>query len=136
MAANGTSSISHSSPGVNANALTPSPSYSPPSADIGGSITQNGFTISTQKMPILKAEPIAYMSKKLGIAPPEMIFGDNLMVIEHESGWGIQFNAWDALDRVDKTGGSMLQVAHSKEWQSTRYAGDYAIGVWRYAEGR
>ncbi|KAL2842954.1 TIP41-like family-domain-containing protein [Aspergillus pseudoustus] len=86
-------------------------------------ITVKGFKISTQKLPILKAEPIEAMTKKLGIAPPEMIFGDNFVAIEHEkSGWGINFNAFDALDRVDKTGESMLKVAYSREWQKSREA--------------
>lgn len=66
-------------------------------------ISVKGFRIITQKLPILKAEPIEEMTKRLGIAPPEMIF-----------------NAFDALDRVDKTGTSMLRVAHSKEWQKSR----------------
>lgn len=84
-------------------------------------VSVGGFRITTQKLPILKAEPIEEMTKKLGIAPPEMIFGDNHVTIEHErSGWGIDFNAFDALDRVDKTGQSMLQVAYSKEWQQSR----------------
>ena len=96
-------------------------SSAPP--DAGKSITQHGFKITTRKLPILKAEPIDEMTKRLGITPPEMIFGDNIISIEHIStGWGIQFNAFDALDKVDKTSGSMLQVAHSKEWQKTRYA--------------
>ena len=95
----------------------------PSAPDAGHSITQQGFKITTHKLPILKAEPIAQMTAKLGIAPPEMIFGDNTVSIEHASGWSINFNTYDALDRVDKTGGSMLQVAHSREWQSTRYGG-------------
>ena len=107
----------------------------PSTADAGNSITQHGFKITTRKLPILKAEPIEEMTKNLGIAPPEMIFGDNLVSIDHEKGWGIQFNTYDALDRVDKTGGSMLQVAHSREWQSTRYAGAYAIRASSHAEG-
>ncbi|KAL9031431.1 MAG: hypothetical protein Q9196_000534 [Gyalolechia fulgens] len=95
----------------------PSPSgYEPVNA-----ITQRGFRITTRKLPILKAEPIERMTTTLGISPPEMIFGDNFASIEHlESGWGIEFNALQALEMVDKTGHSMLQVAHSKEWQSTR----------------
>ena len=92
------------------------------SKNTGSSITQHGFKITTRKLPILKAEPIEQMTARLGIAPPEMIFGDNMVSIEHlPTGWGIDFNTFDALDRVDKTGNSMLQVAHSKEWQSTRY---------------
>ncbi len=85
-------------------------------------ITLKGFEISTQKLPILKAGPIEDMTTKLGIAPPEMIFGDNFVTIEHiATGWWIKFNAYDALDRVDKTGQSMLKVAHSREWQRSRY---------------
>lgn len=83
----------------------------------------HGFKISTQKLPILKAGPIDDMTNKLGIAPPEMIFGDNYVAIEHEpSGWSIKFNTFDALDLVDKTGESMLQVAHSDEWKASRCA--------------
>jgi hypothetical protein len=85
-------------------------------------ISIHGFRVLTQKQPILKADPIEEMTKKLGIAPPEMIFGDNYVAIEHEkSGWAINFNSFDALDLVDKTGQSMLQVAYSKEWQKSRY---------------
>lgn len=85
------------------------------------SITQNGFRITTCKLPILKAGPIEAMNDKLGIAPPEMIFGDNFVTIEHLSTkWGISFNAFDALDRVDKTGQARLTVAYSKQWQKSR----------------
>ena len=82
-----------------------------------------GFRVSTQKLPILKARPIEKMTEKLKIAPPEMIFGDNFISIEYPAkGWSINFNAFDALDRVDKTGQSMLKVAHSQEWQQSRCA--------------
>jgi type 2A phosphatase activator TIP41 len=85
------------------------------------SISQKGFKITTQKLPILKAEPIERMTATLGIAPPEMIFGDNYVAVEHAaSGWSISFNAFDALDRVDKTGEKRLKVAYSKEWQKSR----------------
>lgn len=101
-----------------------------PQAKKPNSISVNGFQVSTQKLPILKAEPIEEMTKKLGIAPPEMIFGDNFVAIEHEkSGWGINFNAFDALDLVDKTGQSMLQVAYSKEWQKSRYITMFSSAV-------
>ncbi|KAI9823531.1 MAG: hypothetical protein M1819_001332 [Sarea resinae] len=93
----------------------------PSPADAGKSIRQKGFKITTRKLPILKAAPIEEMTSKLGIAPPEMIFGDNSVSIEHEaSGWGISFNAFDALNVVDKTGEAMLKVAYSKEWQKNR----------------
>ena len=80
-----------------------------------------GFRVITQKLPILKAGPIDEMTTKLGIAPPEMIFGDNVVAIEHRaSGWGIHFDAFGALDKVDKTGEKRLKVAYSKEWHQSR----------------
>jgi TIP41-like family len=93
-----------------------------PDSPKSNSITRNGFKITTRKLPILKAGPIDAMASKLGIAPPEMIFGDNVVAIEHKSsGWGINFNAFDALDRVDKSGETMLKVAYSREWQKSRW---------------
>lgn len=86
------------------------------------SYVQHGFKISVRKLPISKAQPIEEMSQKLGIPTPEMIFGDNFVRIEHlATGWTLEFNAFDALDRVDKTDKTMLQVAHSKEWSTSRY---------------
>ena len=61
------------------------------------------------------------MSKELGIPVPEMIFGDNMIAVEHlASGWRLEFNAFDALDLVDKTDKNMLKVAYSNEWSSSR----------------
>lgn len=100
----------------------PSSANSSTHSDGSNSITQSGFTITTRKLPILKAGPIEEMTQNLRIAPPEMIFGDNLVRIENrQRGWWIEFNAYDALDRVDKTGESMLKVAYSSEWQRNRF---------------
>jgi hypothetical protein len=97
----------------------PADTVAPGHADT--SITKEGFKITTRKLPILKAGPIEEMTKKLGIAPPEMIFGDNMVRIEHaQSGWYIEFNAFDALDLVDKTGEKMFKVSYSQEWQQNR----------------
>lgn len=84
---------------------------------------QKGFKISVRKLPISKSGPIDEMSKKLDIPVPEMIFGDNMVSIEHiASGWRLEFNAFDALDRVDKTDKNMLKVAYSQEWTRSRFA--------------
>lgn len=109
-------------PGIMAaNELDPNTQYPSPEHPAVKSIRHRGFKISTRKLPILKAGPIEEMTSKLGITPPEMIFGDNMVTIEHEkSGWGINFNAFDALDRVDKTGQARLKVAYSTEWQKNR----------------
>jgi type 2A phosphatase activator TIP41 len=61
------------------------------------------------------------MSKALDIPVPEMIFGDNLVAVEHlPSGCKIAFNAFDALDAVGKDGKNMLQVSYAKDWARTR----------------
>ncbi|RMD42029.1 hypothetical protein DV735_g3075, partial [Chaetothyriales sp. CBS 134920] len=94
-----------------------------PSSSAPRTYSISGFRVSTQKLPILKAGPIEAMTEKLGIAPPEMIFGDNYVSIEHEaskSKWGIVFNAFGALDLVDKTGEKRLKVSYSKEWHASR----------------
>lgn len=61
------------------------------------------------------------MESSLGIRVPEMIFGDNLVSITHlPTSWRINFNAYDALDRVDKTDKNMLQVAYASDWSKSR----------------
>ena len=61
------------------------------------------------------------MSDSLKIPIPEMIFGDNMVAIEHvEKGWALEFNPYDALDRVDKTDRTMLKVAYAREWSESR----------------
>lgn len=50
-----------------------------------------------------------------------MIFGDNFAQITHiPSGWTLNFNVRDALDRVSKTEEGMLQVAVAEEWKKER----------------
>ncbi|KAF2774435.1 TIP41-domain-containing protein [Teratosphaeria nubilosa] len=83
--------------------------------------TNKSWRISTRKQPILKAEPIEALSNDLGIPIPEMIFGDNHVAIEDvKTGWTIELNAKDALDRVSKTEEGMLQVAVAEEWKKER----------------
>ena len=50
---------------------------------------------------------------------PEMVFGDNILQIDHTVGFGIQFNAIDALKRVDNRH-DLMKVAVAEEWQSKR----------------
>ena len=84
--------------------------------------SKNGvWKLTTRKLPILKAEPIEELHQKIGIPIPEMIFGDNFVSITHlPTGWTLEFNASDALDRVNKTEEGMLQVAVAEEWKKER----------------
>ena len=85
-------------------------------------LSNNGaWKVTTRKLPILKAEPIEALSNEIGIPIPEMIFGDNFVSITHiNTGWTVDFNARDALDRVSKTEEGMLQVAVAEEWKRER----------------
>lgn len=94
-----------------------------PSAQAPRTHRIHGFEIATQKLPILKAGPIEDMTQKIGIQIPEMIFGDNFIAIQHTSGWGIKFDAFGALNSVDKTGEKRLKVAYSKKWHKSREEG-------------
>lgn len=91
-----------------------------------GYTSANGrWRVTTRKQAILKAEPIEELSKSIGIPIPEMIFGDNIVAIEHvPTGWALQFNARDALDRVSKTEEGMLQVAIAAAWKKDREHND------------
>lgn len=50
---------------------------------------------------------------------PEMLFGDNVLRIEHTDGYGIEFNAIDALKRVNNMEDA-VKVACAQEWQESR----------------
>ena len=88
----------------------------------GKTHTQHNWTITTTKYPICNSSEIDALTAALGIAPPEMIFGNNSVRVRHEpSGFELVFAARDALDVVDKTGSAgMLKVAYSEEWQRMR----------------
>lgn len=51
---------------------------------------------------------------------PEMVFAENLLRLQHKDGYGIEFNALDALKRVDSKN-DPLQVAVSDAWKNARY---------------
>ena len=48
-----------------------------------------------------------------------MVFGENVLQIDHTAGFGIQFNALDALKLVDNKH-DLMKVAVAEEWQSKR----------------
>lgn len=50
---------------------------------------------------------------------PEMVFDQNVLKIEHDSGFGIEFNAKDALAGVDPDHDT-LKVANAQEWSEAR----------------
>jgi len=50
---------------------------------------------------------------------PEMIFADNILQLRHQKGFGIEFNALDALKLVDPEN-DLLKVAVAKAWKDAR----------------
>ena len=48
-----------------------------------------------------------------------MVFGDNVLRVEHASGCGVEFNALDSLRKVDPHNDHM-KVAAANEWQEAR----------------
>jgi type 2A phosphatase activator TIP41 len=48
-----------------------------------------------------------------------MVFGDNCLKIEHQSGFGLEFNALDALRLVDSER-DLMKVACADDWQKSR----------------
>ena len=51
---------------------------------------------------------------------PEMVFGNSALQIDHSAGFGIHFNALDALKLVDNKH-DLMKVAVAEEWQNSRW---------------
>lgn len=87
------------------------------------------WKITTAKGAILKAGDVDRISAELELPSlPEMVFGDNILQIDHSAGFGIQFNAIDALKRVDNRH-DLMKVAVAEEWQSKRQDSEYVKEV-------
>lgn len=61
---------------------------------------------------------------------PEMLFGDNVLRIQHADGYGIEFNAIDALKRVNNMEDA-VKVACAQEWQESRADSEHSKEVVR-----
>ncbi len=88
------------------------------------SIKVGGWQIFTNRQPILSSDEIDQLTDELGFPLPEMIFGHNMLKIEHEaSGWCISFDTVNALKQVDHTGdrdGGIVQVSYAQKWMKSR----------------
>ena len=50
---------------------------------------------------------------------PDMLFADNHLLIRHQNGFGLQFNAYDSLKLVDQKA-DLIKVSVAKEWKESR----------------
>ncbi|KAI8846142.1 TIP41-like family-domain-containing protein [Chytridium lagenaria] len=89
-------------------------------------IQHQGWTITSQKATILNAQDLTKAAELVpNLTFPEMLFGNNHLRIEHESGISLTFSALDALEMVDASpdAGSVLQVSYAKQWAAKSLEG-------------
>ncbi|KTW27904.1 uncharacterized protein T551_02871 [Pneumocystis jirovecii RU7] len=92
------------------------------------SIHLQDWSVISTKGSILTSEEIQQFSSRLMIPIPEMTFGKNQVIMEHSSGWRMAFTAYDALEKVDKTGKEVIQVSYANEWVKKREKSCEGIG--------
>lgn len=89
------------------------------------------WTVTAAKNHIMKSKDIERLSEEMSMPSlPEMLFGDNVLRIQHEEGYGIEFNALDALKRVNNMEDS-VKVACAQEWQQSRADSEHSKEVIR-----
>ncbi|XP_057677615.1 TIP41-like protein isoform X2 [Corythoichthys intestinalis] len=59
-----------------------------------------------------------------------MLFGENILRIQHNDGFGIEFNAIDALKRINNSEDT-VQVACARQWQESRVGSEHPQEVVR-----
>ncbi|XP_067253346.1 TIP41-like protein [Chanodichthys erythropterus] len=87
------------------------------------------WTVIAVKTHIMKSKDIERLAETMHMpALPEMLFGDNVLRIQHTDGFGIEFNAIDALKRVNNMQDS-VKVACAQEWQESRADSEHSKDV-------
>ncbi|VTJ75967.1 Hypothetical predicted protein [Marmota monax] len=87
------------------------------------------WKLTASKTHIMKSADVERLADELHMPSlPEMMFGDNVLRIQHCSGFGIEFNATDALRCVNNYQG-ILKVACAEEWQESRTEGEHSKEV-------
>eukprot|EP00121_Abeoforma_whisleri_P016453 Awhi_evm2s15099 len=79
----------------------------------------NKWKFRTVKTHISDAQELERISNEVNIPLPEMLFGGNLLSLEYENGFKLQFKSVDALNLVDKTKVTM-KVEYADDWQKYR----------------
>jgi len=87
------------------------------------SVTQNGWTVTARKAPIIGSPLLEEYSEKLGgvLTLPEILFGNSSLQLRHDaSGVTFTFTAFEALQQWKADNLPPLKVAVAKEWQAAR----------------
>uniref|UniRef100_A0A8C4S564 TIP41-like protein n=1 Tax=Erpetoichthys calabaricus TaxID=27687 RepID=A0A8C4S564_ERPCA len=78
------------------------------------------WTVKAVKTHIMKSKDIERLADEMQMPSlPEMLFGDNVLRVQHKNSFGIEFNAKDALQCVNNLQDS-VKVACAQEWQESR----------------
>ncbi|OWK64004.1 TIP41-like protein [Lonchura striata] len=89
------------------------------------------WKLSAARTHIMKSAQAERLADELHMPSlPEMMFGDNVLRIQHDHGFGIEFNATDALKCVNNCQG-MIKVACAAEWQESRSEAEHSKEVVR-----
>ncbi|XP_068187448.1 TIP41-like protein [Antennarius striatus] len=98
--------------------------------------SKQDFTFGPWKMTIMKnhimkSKDIERLAEEMNMPSlPEMLFGENVLRIQHASGYGIEFNATDALRRVNNMEDA-VKVACAQEWLESRADSEHSKEVVR-----
>ncbi|KAL4608724.1 TIP41-like protein-like [Arapaima gigas] len=87
------------------------------------------WKVTAAKTHIMKSKDIERLAEEMNMPSlPEMLFGDNVLRIHHTDGFGIEFNAIDALKHVNNMKDS-VKVACAQEWQESRADSEHSKEV-------
>lgn len=89
------------------------------------------WKVTAARNHIMKSKDIEGLAGEMNMPSlPEMLFGDNILRIQHNDGYGIEFNAIDALRRVNNMEDA-VKVACAQEWQESRADSEHSKEVVR-----
>lgn len=90
------------------------------------------WKLTANKSHIMKSKDIEKLAEEMKMhSLPEMLFGDNVLKVQHAGGFGIVFNATDALRTVDNGHGT-VKVACADAWQESRADSEHSKVVKPY----
>ncbi|XP_044126052.1 TIP41-like protein [Bufo gargarizans] len=89
------------------------------------------WKVTAIKTHIMKSADVEKLAEDMNMpCLPEMMFGGNVLRVQHSSGFGIEFTATDALKRVNKNQG-IVKVACAEEWQESRSENEHSKEIVR-----
>ncbi|XP_040265388.1 TIP41-like protein [Bufo bufo] len=89
------------------------------------------WKVTAIKTHIMKSADVEKLAEDMHMpCLPEMMFGGNVLRIQHSAGFGIEFTATDALKRVNKNQG-IVKVACAEEWQESRSENEHSKEIVR-----